>query len=131
MSFSIKKVTTASISSQAFLPRKEITCPAALKMKLTSEPIRPGKMEPTFLPISLSPFPTAFVPFLIAFIAANDTAPMTKPAARTTACRVQPYFLGYGHLLLLRLGSWDFFGFMLQVKFDFRLNLIFHCSFLC
>ena len=50
-------------------------------------------MEPTFLPISLSPFPTAFVPFLMAFIVASDTAPMTKPAARTTACSVQPYFL--------------------------------------
>ena len=62
-------------------------------MKLTIEPISPGRREPNFCPIVLSPFPTAFVPALSPFIAARATAPRTKPAARTTACSVQPYFL--------------------------------------
>ena len=44
----MKKATTARMSSQACSPRKEITCPADLKMKLTIEPIRPGSREPNF-----------------------------------------------------------------------------------
>ena len=47
-SLSIKKATTASMSSQACSPRKERTCPAALDMKLTIEPMSPGKREPNF-----------------------------------------------------------------------------------
>ena len=38
----LKKATTTSISSQACSPRKERTCPADLKMKLTIEPDEPG-----------------------------------------------------------------------------------------
>ena len=34
-----------SIRNQVFLPRKETTCPAVLKMKLTIVPMRPGRME--------------------------------------------------------------------------------------
>ena len=88
MSLSIKKATTASISSQTFLPRKETTCPAVLKMKLTIVPIRPGKMEPTFLPISLRVFPTVFVALFKVSIALSAKEPTTKPATITSACSV-------------------------------------------
>ena len=81
------------MSSQACSLRKERTCPADLKMKLTIEPMSPGRREPNFCPIVLSPFPTARVPALSPFIAARATALRTKPVARTTACSVQPYFL--------------------------------------
>ena len=89
----MKKATTARTSSQACSARKEKTWPAALKMKLTIEPMSPGRREPSFWPIALSPFPTAFVPALRAFVAARARALRTMPTARATACRVQPYFL--------------------------------------
>ena len=73
--------------------RKEMTCPAALKMKLTIEPIRPGNNEAAFLPISFRPFPTALIADFNAVIILSTTAPMTKLAAKTTACKVHPYFL--------------------------------------
>ena len=47
-SLSMKKATTASMSSQACSPRKDRTCPADLNMKLTIDPIRPGGREPNF-----------------------------------------------------------------------------------
>ena len=73
--------------------RKEKTWPAALKMKLTIEPMSPGRREPSFLPIAWSPCPTAFVPALSPFNPARARALRTMPTARATACRVQPYFL--------------------------------------
>ena len=53
----------------------------------------PGRREPNFWPIFLSPCPTAFVPALRPFSPARARAPRTSPTARTTACSVQPYFL--------------------------------------
>ena len=81
----MKKATTASMSSQACSPRKERTCPADLKMKLTIEPISPGSREPNFWPTFLSPWPKAFVPALSPFSQARARAPRTKPAARIIA----------------------------------------------
>ena len=89
----MKKATTARMSSQACSARKEKTWPAALKMKLTIEPMSPGRREPSFLPIAWSPCPTAFVPAFSPFIPARARALRTMPTARATACRVQPYFL--------------------------------------
>ena len=42
------KPTTARISRRACSPRKERTCPADLKMKLTIEPMSPGRSDPNF-----------------------------------------------------------------------------------
>ena len=53
----------------------------------------PGRREPSFWPIALSPCPTAFVPALRPFRPARARALRTIPTARATACRVQPYFL--------------------------------------
>ena len=89
----MKKATTASMSSQACSARKEKTWPAALKMKLTIEPMSPGRREPSFWPIALSPCPIAFVPAFSPFIPARARALRTMPTVRATACRVQPYFL--------------------------------------
>ena len=44
---------TPRIRSQAFLPRKLITDPAVLKIKLTIAPIRPGSIPAIFFPSSL------------------------------------------------------------------------------
>ena len=74
-----------SISSQVFLPRKETTCPAVLKMKLTVVPMRPGRMEAYFLPIFLRLFPTVFVALFKTFIALRAKEPTTKPATITSA----------------------------------------------
>ena len=81
----MKKATTASMSSQACSPRKDRTCPAALNIKLTIEPMSPGRREPNFWPIVSSPFPTALVPALIPFSPARARALRTTPTARTTA----------------------------------------------
>ena len=62
-------------------------------MKLTIEPMSPGRREPSFLPIAWSPCPKAFVPALSPFRPARARALRTMPTARATACRVQPYFL--------------------------------------
>ena len=48
INLSMKKATTARMSSQACSARKEKTWPAALKMKLTIEPMSPGRREPSF-----------------------------------------------------------------------------------
>ena len=98
----MKKATTASMSSQACSPRKDSTWPAALKMKLTIEPMSPGRREPSFWPTALRPCPTAFVPALRTLSPARARAPRTKPTARTMACRVQPYFLKISYTLSSR-----------------------------
>ena len=49
----MKKAATARMSSQACSAKKEKTWPAALKMKLTIEPMSPGRREPSFWPIAL------------------------------------------------------------------------------
>ena len=89
----MKKATTASMSSQACSPRKDRTCPAALKMKLTIEPIRPGRALAACFPMFFRPLPMALVAAFRPFRVASTTALMVMPTARTTACRVQPYFL--------------------------------------
>ena len=81
VTLSTRKATTARMSSQACLARKERACPAALKMELTIEPMRPGRREPSFWPTALSPCPKAFVPALIPFIPARARAPRTPPPA--------------------------------------------------
>ena len=59
MYFSKMKKTAAKINSQVCSARKPIACPAVLKRKLTIEPISPGRIEPSFEPMSLRPFPIA------------------------------------------------------------------------
>ena len=85
--------------SQACSPRKERTEPAVLNMKPTIEPIKPGSAAAAFLPSSLSPLPIALVAFARPFRVESTTALMVLPAARTTACRVEPYFLKIARIL--------------------------------
>ena len=84
---SIRKATTARINSQVCSARKEMTCPLALKMKLTIEPMRQGRIEPLFLPIVCSPFKSVGQCAI--------TAPIVTSAARTMAFTVNPYFLNF------------------------------------
>ena len=84
---------TPRIRSQAFLPRKLITDPAVLKIKLTIAPIRPGRIPAIFFPSSLSPFPTPVATVLSPFVRELTITPITVPTARTTAVTVNPYFL--------------------------------------
>ena len=84
---------TPRIRSQAFLPRKLITDPAVLKMKLTIAPIRPGRIPAIFFPSSLSPFPTPVATVLSPFVSELTITPITVPTARNTAATVNPYFL--------------------------------------
>ena len=81
------------MSSQACSARKEMACPAALKMKPTIEPMRPGRVLAACLPMFFRPLPMALVGAFSPFRVASTTALMVMPNARTTACRVQPYFL--------------------------------------
>ena len=76
-----------------FSARKEMACPAALKMKLTIELMRPGRREPIFLPIVCSPLPMPLSSFFRALVNAPITAPIVTPAAKTMAVTVNPYFL--------------------------------------
>ena len=84
---------TPRIRSQAFLPRKLITDPAVLKIKLTIAPIRPGSIPAIFFPSSLSPFPTPVATVLSPFVSELTITPITVPTARNTAATVNPYFL--------------------------------------
>ena len=84
---------TPRIRSQFFLPRKLITDPAVLKMKLTIAPIRPGRIPAIFFPSSLSPFPTPVATVLSPFVSELTITPITVPTARNTAATVNPYFL--------------------------------------
>ena len=74
-----------------------MTCPAALKMKLTIKPIRLGKKEVVFLPISFRPLPTALIPDFKAVIILSTTAPMTKLAEEQE--HDLPLFLGNSHVV--------------------------------
>ena len=67
---SIKKATAARIMSHVCSARKEMACPAALKIKLT---IRPGRIEPTFLSISCKPFTSVFRVCYRAYNSATDS----------------------------------------------------------
>ena len=104
MYFSTRKATTAKISSHVCSARKPIALPAALKRKLTIEPIRPGRADAIFEPISFRPFPNALPVALKAFVIAPMTAPVVTPAARTIAVMVTPYFLNIS-FTLSRSGS--------------------------
>ena len=59
VTLSTRKATTARMSSQACSARKERACPAALKMKVTIEPMRPGKALVACLPMFFRPLPMA------------------------------------------------------------------------
>ena len=67
--------------------------PAALKRKLTIDPIRPGRAEAAFAPIVLSPFPKSVPSFFKALVIVPITEPIVTPAARMMAVKVTPYFL--------------------------------------
>lgn len=54
---SMRKAATASIKSQALLPRKLITWPAVRNTKLTIAPRRPGRMSAIFLLRVCRPLP--------------------------------------------------------------------------
>ena len=101
VTFWIKKATAARISSQVCSARIWIACPAALKMKLTIEPIRPGRKEAVFWPTSFSPFSKLLAIDFKAFVIAPITAPMTVPAASKLAVIVRPYFLKISFTLSL------------------------------
>ena len=75
------------------MPRKLITDPAVLKIKLTIAPIRPGRIPAIFFPSSLSPFPTPVATVLSPFVSESTITPITVPTARNTAVTVNPYFL--------------------------------------
>ena len=75
------------------MPRKLITDPAVLKIKLTIAPIRPGSIPAIFFPSSLSPFPTPAATVLSPFVRELTITPITVPTARNTAVIVNPYFL--------------------------------------
>lgn len=92
ITFSVKKATTARISSQVFSARKEMACPAALKIKLMIEPMRPGRREAIFLPISFRLFPRSLPTDLMAFVIALITALITVPAAKRSVVKVPPHF---------------------------------------
>ena len=77
---------TPRIRSQAFLPRKLITDPAVLKIKLRIAPIRPGSIPAIFF---LTPVATDLSPF----VSESMITPITVPTAKNTAVTVNPYFL--------------------------------------
>ena len=87
------KTATPRIRSQAFLPRKLITDPAVLKIKLTIVSIRPGRICAIFFPSSLSPFPTPVATDLSHFVSESTITPIVVPTAKNTAAVVNPYFL--------------------------------------
>ena len=87
-----QKGNHTGINSQVCLARKEMTCPAALKVKLTIEPMRPGRIETIFLPIVCSPFPMPLPNLFRALVNAPITTPIVTSAARTMAVTVNPYF---------------------------------------
>lgn len=57
MNRSIRKATAATINSQVCSGRKEMACPAVLKMRITVELMSPGKLDAVFLPIPFRTFP--------------------------------------------------------------------------
>ena len=73
------------IKSHAFSPRKLITDPAVLKMKLTIETMRPGKIPTILLPSVLKPFQTPLATDVRSLVNALTVIP--------TAETVKPYFL--------------------------------------
>ena len=87
------KTATPRIKSQAFLPRKLITDPAVLKIKLTMDPIRPGSIPAIFFPRSFSLFPTPVATVLSPFVSESTITPIIVPTAKNTAAVVNPYFL--------------------------------------
>ena len=85
--------TTATMSSHAFLPKKPITCPAALKMKLAIAPIIPGRIAAILCPSAFKPFPTPRATVPNPFARLDTMTPMTTPTEVTTAKAVKPCFL--------------------------------------
>ena len=78
-------VMTPLIKSHAFSPRKLITDPAVLKMKLIIETMRPGKIPTILLPSVLKPFQTP--------LATDVRSLVNALTVITTAETVKPYFL--------------------------------------
>ena len=96
------KKTAAKINSQVCLARKPIACPAVLKIKLTIEPISPGRIEPSFEPMSLRPFPIEMPEALRALVRAPTTEAIVATAERTIAVIVKPCFLKISRTLSRR-----------------------------
>ena len=90
---SMRKATTAKISSHVCSARKSMASPAALKRNERIEPRSPGRSEACFLPISFSPFPNALPVAFKALVIVPMTAPIMKPAARRIAINDTPWFL--------------------------------------
>ena len=101
---SMRKATTAKISSHVCSARNPMACPAAMKRKETIEPSSPGRSEAVFLPISLRPFPNSLPVAFKALVIAPMTEPIVTPAARRIAVSVTPCFLKIS-LILSRSGS--------------------------
>ena len=80
----MKKATTTRMRSQVCSLRKAKTWLAALKMKFTIEPMKPGCCL-----TSLSFWLITLVPFFVA----KAIEPRMTPTAMKKASRVQPYFL--------------------------------------
>ena len=87
---SMRKATTAKISSHVCSARKPMACPAALKRKETIEPSIPGRSEAVL--ISFSPFPKTLPVAFEALVIAPMTAPIVTQAARRIAVDVTPCF---------------------------------------
>ena len=93
MNRSNRKATAVTINSQVCSGRKGMACPTVLKMKLTIEPMRLGKLDAVFCQSPSDLFPCPCQVFFRAFVIAPITASMTVPAARTVAVTVMPNFL--------------------------------------
>ena len=94
-----------------------MACPAALKRKLTIEPISPGSAAAAFAPRVLRPFAICLPMAFKALVLAPTTAPIVMPAARKIDATVTPYF--FEHLanpLSERQGSFSFFDLSLQPR---------------
>ena len=96
------KKTAAKINNQVCSTRKPIACPAVLKRKLTIDPISPGRIEPSFEPMSLRPPPIALPVAFRALVRAPTTEPIVTPAARNIAVIVKPCFLKISRTLSRR-----------------------------
>ena len=75
------------------MPGMPMTCPAALKRKLTIDPIRPGSAEAAFAPRVLRPFANCLPMAFSALVIVPTTASIVTPVVRKMAVTVIPYFL--------------------------------------
>ena len=85
---STMNITTSIIRIRAFSPRKLITYPAVLKMKLTIEPMRPWRIPATLPPRVLKPFPTPLTTNLRPFVSALTTTPLCSDCEYNSWLRI-------------------------------------------